>query len=62
MHEYIYPYRVFPGVILEFYNSVTMYLTHNIGNNKENAHLAFLLLLHVNDGYPCGSFGNTVIE
>ena len=53
---------MFPGVILEFYNSVTMYLTHNIGNNKENAHFAFLLLLHVNDGYPCGSFGNTVIE
>ena len=50
------------GAILEFYNSVTMYLTHNIPKNKVNVDLAFLFLLHVNDGDGCGSFGFTVIE
>ena len=53
---------MFPGVILEFYNSVTMYLTHNIRKNKVNVDLQYLLLLHVNDADCCGSFGNTVIE
>ena len=48
--------------ILEFYNSVTMYLTHNILKNKVNVDLKFLFLLHLNDGDRCGSFGNTVIE
>ena len=51
-----------PGAILEFYNSVTMYQTHNVRKNKVNVDLEFLLLWHVNDGDPCGSFGNTVIE
>ena len=41
MHEYIYPYRMLPGAILEFYNSVTMYLTHNIRKNKVNVDLEF---------------------
>ena len=64
MHEYIYPYRMLPGAILEFYYSVTMYLglTHNIRKNKVNDFLEFLFLLHVNDGDRCGSFGNTAIE
>ena len=64
MHEYIYPYRMLPGAILEFYNSLTMYLTHNIRKNKLNMDLEFLFLflLHVNDGDRCGSFGNTFIE
>ena len=61
MHEYIYPYRMLPGAILEFYNSVTMYLTHNIRKNKVNIDLEFLFLLHVNDGDRCGIFG-TVID
>ena len=47
-----------PGAILEFYDSVTMYLTHNIRKNKVKVDLEFLLLLHVNDGDCCGSFGN----
>ena len=38
------------GTILEFYNSVTMYLTHNIRKNKVNVDLEFLFLLHLNDG------------
>ena len=50
-----YTYQMLPGAILEFYNLMTMYLTHNI-------HKEFLFLLHVNDGDRCGSFGNTVIE
>ena len=62
MQKYIYPYRMLPGAILEFYNSVTMYQTHNVRKNKVNVDLEFLLLWHVNDGDPCGSFGNTVIE
>ena len=61
MHEYIYPYRMLPGAILEFYNSVTMYLTHNIRKNKVNVDLEFFFLLHVNDGDRCGIFG-TVID
>ena len=60
MHEYIYPYRVLPGAILEFYNSVTMYLTHNIRKNKVNVDLEFLFLLHVNDGDRCGIFGTAI--
>ena len=62
MHEYIYPYRMLLGTILEFYNSVIMYLglTHNIRKNKVNVDLEFLL--HVNDGDHCGSFGNTAVE
>ena len=51
-----------PGAILEFYNSVTMYLTPNILNNKVNVDLEFLFLLHDNDRNPYGSFGNTAIE
>ena len=54
MHEYIYPYRMLPGAILEFYKSVTMYLTHNIRKNKVNIDIEFLL--HVNDGDRCGIF------
>ena len=50
------------GAILEFYNSVTMYLTHNISENKVNVYLEFLFLLHLNDGDRCGSFGNTVLS
>ena len=53
MHEYIYHHRMLPGAILEFYNSVTMYLTHNIRKNKVNVDLKFLFLLHVNDGDRC---------
>ena len=41
MHEYIYLYRMLPGAILEFYNSVTMNLTHNIRKNKVNVDLEF---------------------
>ena len=45
MHEYtcIYPYRMLPGAIFEFYNSVTMYLglTHNIWKNKVNVDLEY---------------------
>ena len=51
-----------PGAVLELYNSVTMYQTHNVYKNKVNVDLEFLLLLHVNNGNRCGSFGNTVIE
>ena len=51
-----------PGAILEFYNSMTMYLTHNIRKNKVNVNLEFLFLLHVNDGDRRCSFGYTVIE
>ena len=53
-----------PGAILEFYDSVTMYLglTHSIQKNKEKADLQFLFLLHVNDGDRCGGFGNTATE
>ena len=50
-----------PGAILEFYNSVTMYLTHNIRKNKVNVDLEFFFLLHVYDGDRCGILG-TVIE
>ena len=57
MHE---PYRMLPGAILEFYNSVTMYLTHNIRKNKVNVDLEFSFLLHVNDGDGCGIFGNVI--
>ena len=51
-----------PGAILEFYYSVTMYLTHNIRKNKVKVDLEFLFLLHVHDGDRCGGFGNTAIE
>ena len=51
-----------PGVILEFYNSVTMYLTPNILNNKVNVDLEFLFFMHDNDRDPYGNFGNTAIE
>ena len=61
-YVYINPYWMLPGTILEFFNSMTMYLTHNIRKNKVNIDLEFLFLLHVNDGDCCGSFGNTVIE
>ena len=49
------------GAILEFYDSVTMYLglTHSKRENKEK--VDFLFLLHVNDGDRCGGFGNTAI-
>ena len=52
------------GAILEYYDSVTMYLglTHSIRKNKEKVDLKFLFLLHVNDGDRCGDFGNTAIE
>ena len=60
MHEYIYPYRMLPGAILEFYKSVTMYLTHIIRKNKLNVDLEFLFLLHVNDGDLCGIFGTFI--
>ena len=64
MHEYIYPNRMLPGAILEFYGSVTMYLglilTQSIRKNNEKVDLEFLL--HVNDGDRCGGFGNTDIE
>ena len=51
------------GAILEFYDSVTMYLglTHSILKNKEKVDLEFFLL-RVNDGDRCGGFGNTAIE
>ena len=62
MHEYIYPYRMLPGAILEFFNSVTMYLTHNIGLRKNKVNFNLEFLLDVNDGARCGSFSNTVIE
>ena len=61
MHGYIYPYRMLPGAILEFYKLVTMYLTHDIPKNKVNVDIEFLFLLHVNDGDRCGIFG-AVIE
>ena len=53
-----------PGAILEFYDSVTMYLglTLSIRKNKEKVDLEFLFLLHVNDGDCCGGFGKTAIE
>ena len=43
MHEYIYPYWMLPGAILEFNDSVTMYLglTHSIRKNKVKADLDF---------------------
>ena len=44
MHEYIYPYGMLPGAILEFYNSVTMYLTPNILNNKVNVDLEIIFI------------------
>ena len=58
------PIRCLTGAILEFYDSVTMYLglTHSIWKNKEKVDLQFLFLLHVNDGDRCGGFGNTVTE
>ena len=48
-----------PGAILEFYDSVTMYLglTHSIRKNKEKVDLKFLFLLHVHDGDRCDGFG-----
>ena len=53
-----------PGAILEFYNTVTVYLglTHSIRKNKEKVDLEFLFLLHVHDGDRCDGFGNTAIE
>ena len=50
-----------PGAILEFYDSVTMYLglTHSIRKNKENVDLEFLFFLHVNDGDRCGGLLKT---
>ena len=62
MHEYIYPYRMLPGAILEFYDSVTMYLAHSIRKNKVKVDLEILFLLHVNNGDRCDSFGDTTIE
>ena len=66
MHEYLYPNRMLPGAILEFYDSVAMYLglilTHSIRKNKEKVDLEFLFLLHVNERDRCGGFGNTAIE
>ena len=64
MHKYINPSRMLPGAILEFYDSVTIYLglTHSIRKTKEKVDLNFLFLLHVNDGDRCGGFGNTAIE
>ena len=52
------------GAILEFHDSMTMYLglTHKIRKNKEKVDLEFLFLLHVHDGDRCGGFGNTAIE
>ena len=49
-----------PGAILEFYDTVTVYLglTHSIRKNKEKVDLEFLFLLHVR----CDGFGNTAIE
>ena len=37
------------GAILEFYNSATMYLTHNICKNKANMTYHLYFLLHVKD-------------
>lgn len=37
------------GAILEFYNSATMYLTHNICKNKANVTYHLYFLLHVKD-------------
>ena len=53
-----------PGAILEFYDSVTMYLglTHSKRKNNEKVDLLFLYLLHVHDGDRFGGFGNTAIE
>ena len=53
-----------PGAILEFFDSVTMYLglTHSIQKNKEKVDLEFLFLLHVHDGDRWDGFGNTAIE
>ena len=64
LHEYIYSYRMLLGAILEFYDTVTMYLglTHSIRKNKEKVDLEFLFLLHVHDGDRCDGFGNTAIE
>ena len=45
MHEYIYPNWMLVGAILEFYNSVTMYLTHNKRKNKVNVDLEFLFFI-----------------
>ena len=50
------------GAIMEFYNSKTTYLTHNIRKNKVYVDLQFLFLLHLYDGDSCSSFGNTIIE
>ena len=41
LYENIYPDRMLVGTILEFYNLVTMYLTHNIRKNKVNIDLEF---------------------
>ena len=53
-----------PGAILEFNDSVTMYLglPHSIRKNKEKVDLEFLFLLHVHDVDRCDGFGNTAIE
>ena len=53
---------ILSGAIREFYNSATMYLTHNIHKNKVHVDLECLFILHVNDGDRCDSFGNTVIK
>ena len=64
LYAWVYPYRMLLGAILEFYNSVIMYLglTHNIRKNKVNVDLEFLFLLHVHDVDRCDGFGNTAIE
>ena len=43
----IYPYRMLPGAILEFYDSLTMYLglTHSIRKNKEKDDLEFFIFI-----------------
>ena len=49
-----------PSAIFEFYNSMTMCLTHYIRKNKLDVDLEFLFLLHVNDGDLCGIFGTFI--
>ena len=42
----IYHYQMSPGEILEFYNSATMYLTHNIHMNKVKCWLFFIIFFY----------------
>lgn len=48
------------GAILEFYNSATMNLTHNICKNKVYIDLSLLFLLHVKDEDCDGNVGITL--